>query len=366
VDSLWYYLRPDEGDVFYLFWSKQLLISLLVVAAFYLLSRLAQLLLDRVGRRLCALTSSDLDDKILERVSGPTLLLINCAGLYLAIRRLPLPEKVQAVVSGALFIVNVVILANIVYRVLDMMLSHYGRRVADEEMSRQLIPLVEKLFMIFLIGTALIITLKHFNYDILSLVTALGVGSLAIGLAAKDTLANMVSGFTLMIDRPFRIGDRIQVGPKAGDVAGEVVDIGLRSTKIKGDDNNYLIIPNSELCNSTLVNQAFPDSRGKGRVNLGIAYGSDVEGAKALLVATAASIPGVLTDPAPEAYFTSFGESSLNLALFFWVANFSQTFATTDRINCAINSSFQEHGINIPYPTRTVFFEKDANHAPQD
>ena len=362
MDSLWYYLRPDEGDAFFLFWSKELLISILIIAAFYLLSRLAGILLARVGARLGTLTRGELDDRIVARVTPPALLLINCAGLYIAIRRLPLPERLQVVVSGALFIVNVVIISSIAFRVMDEMLNHYGKRLAGEEMSRQLMPLVQKLCSIFLFGTALIITMKHFSYDILSLVTALGVGSLAIGLAAKDTMANMVSGFTLMIDRPFRIGDRIQLGAQVGDV----VDIGLRSTKIKGGDNTYLIIPNSELCNSTLINQAFPDSRGKGRVNLGIAYGSDVERAKALLVATAAAVPGVLSDPAPEAYFTSFGESSLSLALFFWTGHYEQLFGVTDRINCAIAKSFQDNGINIPYPTRSVFLEKDANHGPQN
>jgi len=362
VDSLWYYLRPDEGDAFFLFWSKELLISFLIIAAFYLLSRLAGILLARVGARLGALTRGELDDRIVARVTPPALLLINCAGLYIAIRRLPLPERLQIVVSGALFMVNVAIIASIAFRIMDEMLNHYGKRLAGEEMSRQLMPLVQKLCSIFLFGTALIITMKHFSYDILSLVTALGVGSLAIGLAAKDTMANMVSGFTLMIDRPFRIGDRIQLGAQVGDV----VDIGLRSTKIKGGDNTYLIIPNSELCNSTLINQAFPDSRGKGRVNLGIAYGSDVERAKALLVATAAAVPGVLSDPAPEAYFTSFGDSSLSLALFFWTGHYEELFAVTDRINCAIARSFQDNGINIPYPTRSVFLEKDANHGPQN
>ncbi len=96
-----------------------------------------------------------------------------------------------------------------------------SRMAAGAVMSRQMMPIAEKLVMLFLMGTALIVILKHFNYDIFSLVTALGIGSLAIGMAAKDTLAHMISGFTLMLDRPFRIGDRIQlVGGQIGDVAG--------------------------------------------------------------------------------------------------------------------------------------------------
>lgn len=362
MDNIWQYFVPDEGDIFYLFWAKQMLISVLIVAAAFLVSRLAALILARVATRVSALTKGEWDEATLARISSPALVLINCAGLYVAIRRLPLPERLQVVASGILFIVNIGIVTNIAFRLMDATLKRYGKRLAGEEMSRQLIPLVQKICSIFLFGFALIITLKHFNYDILSLVTALGVGSLAIGLAAKDTLANMISGFTLMLDLPFRIGDRIQLGTQVGDV----VDIGLRSTKIKGGDNTYLIIPNSELCNSTLINQAFPDARGKGRINVGIAYDSDVAKAKAVLVETAAAIPGVLADPPPEAYFTSFGDSSLNLALFFWTNHYETVFGVTDRINCAILDNFEKNGINIPYPTRTVFFEKDTDNAPQN
>ena len=143
-----------------------------------------------------------------------------------------MPENAHIIASGAVFIVNVIILTNIAYRITNEMLNWYAARVAERNgvgLNRQIMPLLEKLVSIFLICTALMIVLKHFNYDILSLVTALGIGSLAIGLAAKDTLANMISGFTLMIDRPFRIGDRIQL---ASGQWGDVVDIGLRSTKI--------------------------------------------------------------------------------------------------------------------------------------
>jgi len=361
LDILRYFV-PDEGDVFYLFWSKQLLISVLIVGAAYLASRFAALLVARVATRVSQVTKGEWDEPTLARITAPLLALVNTAGLYVAIRRLPLPEKLHVVLSGILFIVNICLLATCAYRLMDEALKRYGKRLAGEEMSRQLIPLVQKIGSIFLFGTALIITLKHFSYDILSLVTALGVGSLAIGLAAKDTLANMISGFTLMIDLPFRIGDRIQLGSQVGDV----IDIGLRSTKIKSLDNSYLIIPNSELCNTLLINQDLPDSRGKGKVALGVAYGTDVALAKKVLVETAKAVPGVLADPAPEAFFTSFGDSALNLTLLFWTDSYTTVFGVTDKVNCAILDSFAQNGINIPFPTRTVFFEKDTNHAPQN
>jgi small-conductance mechanosensitive channel len=280
-------------------------------------------------------------------------------GLYLAIRSLPLHEKLVQVFSGALFVLLVIILFNLVYNALDELMHWYmGRQAGSRELiSRNMIPIAEKLTMLFLMGTALIIILKHFNYDIVSVVTALGIGSLAIGLAAKDTLAHMISGFTLMLDQPFRIGDRIQL---AGGQTGDVSDIGLRSTKIRTLDNQLLIIPNSDLCNTMLTNQAFPDVRAKGRINLGVAYGSDVERVKEILVATALEIDAVLRDPAPESYFASFGDSALNMVLFFWVEEYGQLFAVTDRINTNILRRFNENGIEIPFPTRTVIMDKGS------
>jgi small-conductance mechanosensitive channel len=359
VDSLLNFFKLEANDGLLLFWLKEILVAVVIFALFYACSQLLRHFLVSWGTRFTSFTRTDLDDRILRRVTPPVSLLLVFAGLYYAVRSLPLPEKAHLVASGSLFVINMVILTNIAYRVTDELLNWYAGRISDQvngSLSRQLIPLVEKLISIFLIGTALIITLKHFNYDILSLVTALGIGSLAIGLAAKDTLANMISGFTLMIDRPFRIADRIQL---SGGQIGDVVDIGLRSTKIRTPDHTYLIIPNAELCNTILLNMAFPDERTKGRINLGVSYGSDIDAVRKLLVETALEIPEVLREPPPEGYFVSFGDSALNMALFFWVENCSQVFSVTDKINSLLVKRLRESGIDIPYPTRTVLLEKE-------
>ena len=361
LDFIQGFLQTQDGDGFLLFWAKEILVALLILALFWVLSHLVVMMLNKWGKRLARFTATDLGDRVLQRISPHISRLLSMSGLYLAIRSLPLHEKLVQVFSGALFVVLVIILFNLVYNALDELMHWYmnGRQEGSKDLvSRNMIPIAEKLTMLFLMGTALIITLKHFNYDIISVVTALGIGSLAIGLAAKDTLAHMISGFTLMLDQPFRIGDRIQlVGGQIGDVA----DIGLRSTKIKTMDNQLLIVPNSDLCNTMLTNQAFPNSRAKGRINIGVAYGSDVDLVKQLLVATAGEVENVLADPPPEAYFTSFGDSALNMALFFWVEEYGNLFAVTDKINSLILKRFGEHSIEIPFPTRTVKMDKGTD-----
>ncbi len=349
----------QDGDGTLLLWLKEGLLSLLIVALFWGLSLLVRYLLTVWGPRFTAVTKTDLDDRILKKITPPVSLLVLTAGLFLAVRSLPLPEKVHPVVAGTLFIVNVFILTNISYRSLHELLEWYATRMAERGrggLDQQLLPLAEKLGILFLIFTALMITLKHFNYDILSFATALGIGSLAIGMAAKDTLAQLISGFTIMIDRPFRIGDRIQL---TGGQTGDVADIGLRSTKIRTLDNMLLVIPNSDLCNTTVINQAFPDIRVRGRITIGVGYGSDVEVVKQVLLDIAHELDQVLEDPAPEAYFTSFGDSALSMTLFFWVAEYSQLFRVTDQVNTLIIKRFREKGIEIPFPIRTVIMEKD-------
>jgi len=358
LDILQQLLQPQGSDGFLLFWAKEILGALLILAFFWMLAQVASLVLNKWGRRLTACTATDLDDRILNRVIPHVSRLLIMLGAYLAVRSLPLHEKLVTVLSGLLFVVLVVILFNLAYHALDELLQWYltGRQEGDDVLiSRHMIPVAEKIAMLFLMGTALIIILKHFHYDIFSLVTALGIGSLAIGMAAKDTLAHMISGFTLMLDRPFRIGDRIQL---AGGQTGDVTDIGLRSTKIRTLDNQLLIIPNSDLCNTMLVNQAFPDRRAKGRITVGVAYGSDVERVKALLVATALEVGDVLRDPAPEAYFVAFGDFALTMSLFFWVEEYGVLFGTTDKVNSLIMRRFTEQGIEIPFPVRTIKLEK--------
>lgn len=359
MNSILDYFRLQESDSLYLFWSKELLVAVLIFALFWLLAKLLRYVMTTWGPRFTSFTSTDLDDRILQRITPPSSLLIVFGGLYIAIKSLPLPEKAHLAASGAVFIVTIAIITNIAWRALDELLKWYAGTMAESGrvgLDRQLIPLAEKLGTIFLVGTALIVILKHFNYDILSLVTALGIGSLAIGMAAKDTLANMISGFTLMIDRPFRIGDRIQL---SGGQIGDVQDIGLRSTKIKTLDNQLLIIPNSDLCNTILTNQAFPDLRAKARITIGVAYGSDALQVKEIMVATALEVPEVLRDPQPEAFFTLFGDSALQMVLFFWVDDYTRVFPTTDKINILLLRRLAENGIAIPYPTRSVYLHKE-------
>ena len=359
-------LSPQETDGFFLVWAKEILVALLILTVFWILAQLVVMLLSRYGRKLTAFTSTDLDDRVLQRIIPHVSRLLNILGIYLAIRSLPLHEKLVQVLSGVLFVALVVIFFNLLYNAMDELLQWYmnGRhKDSGNSVSRSMIPIAEKLALLFLMGTALIIILKHFNYDIYSVVTALGIGSLAIGLAAKDTLAHMISGFTLMLDQPFRIGDRIKL---ANGQVGDVIDIGLRSTKIQGLDTTVMIIPNSDLCNSALINMVRPTTITQGRITVGVGYGSDIEQVKRVLLEIARDNSEVVADPPPLALFISFGDSALSMLFLFWVDDPARIGLVTDQLNCEILRRFREEHIEIPFPIRTVVMEKEQPLCPTE
>lgn len=339
-------------------WLKMGIVSLAILVGFWLLARFIRYFIGHWALRLTRHTETELDDRIIEAIKGPIYYIILLAGLYLAIDNLPLPLKIRSIADGIVYIGGVVVAVFMLNRVIDVLLEWYTHSITmktDDRIEKEFLPIIEKLIFIFVFITGLVIVLKHFNYDVLSLVTALGVTSLAIGLAAKDTLANMISGFILMLDRPFRVGNRVQLA--TGEV-GDVVEIGLRSTRIKTLDSNILVVPNTELVNTRVVNQSFPNPTMRGKVKLGIAYGSDIEKVKGIMLEIANSHPKVMKDPSPLALFSGFGESSMDIEMFFWIENCMEMGSVVDQINTEIKRRFEKEGIEIPYPVRTVYVKQ--------
>src|SRR4030065_2570918 len=204
-------------------WLNETLISIAILGVSWIAARMTLYILTRWPPELAKFTQSDLDDRIIEAVKKPVYFIIILIGLYISIARLPLEPKVKSLADGIVFVLGVGIAISIALRVVDTLIEWYGSEIAaktETTVDDQLIPLVEKVANIVILVMGLITFLTHFGYDVLSLLTALGVGSLAIGLAAKEPLTNMLSGFTLMVDRPFGIGDRIEL---TGGQGGAVV-----------------------------------------------------------------------------------------------------------------------------------------------
>ena len=216
-------------------------------------------------------------------------------------------------------------------------------------------------FSNFIIYTvAVIIALDLLGINVVPFIAGAGVAGIAIGFAAKDTLSNLIAGILLIIDRPFEVGDRIEVwsAPAGSATWGDVIDIGLRATKIKTTDNIVIIIPNNEIMLRDIINYTIISENIRVRINIGIAYDADLKKAKTAILKVAQATEGVADDPPPKVVVRNFGESSVDLQLRVWIHDARRRMDTISDITDKIKETFDAEGIEIPYPKRDIYMHE--------
>jgi MscS family membrane protein len=326
-------------------------------------------ILNTLGRRLIAKTVSDLDNIILEIVVDRIKWIAVVAGAYLATEELAQTTGVTSATlrqwlgygQGVIFVCFVAVIASVLIRVADSSVKYTMEthaRKSSQKLNEAVLPLLNRVINILIVLIALIIILHHFGQDVSSLVVSLGVGSLAIALAAQETIANMIGGFVIMTDRPFRVGDRIKLS--SGEI-GDVHEIGIRSTKILDFDNNLIVSPNAELIKGRIINYSYPAEQIRISVDVSVAYGTDLARARAIMLKFAVQHPDVLKDPAPAVFLVSFGESSLNLQLIGRTNDFRLKFPVETTLREQIYNAFLKEGIEIPLPQRVVHLSPPPN-----
>ncbi len=203
---------------------------------------------------------------------------------------------------------------------------------------------------------AAIVALDLLGINVMPFIAGAGVAGVAIGFAAKDTLSNLIAGVLLIVDRPFEIGDRIEVwtAPKGSSTWGDVIDIGLRATKIRTTDNIVIVIPNNKIMTRDIVNYTLINARIRVRINVGIAYNADIRKASDALVKLASTVTWVCATPEPKVVVRNFGDSSVDLQLRVWIDDARQRMNTISAITDKIKIAFDAEGIEIPFPKRDI------------
>ena len=196
-----------------------------------------------------------------------------------------------------------------------------------------------------------IVALQQVNFDVTAFMAGLGILGFTIGFAIQDVSKNFIAGILLLLQQPFDIGDAIEVG----DFSGTVVTIDLRATELRTFDGVDVLIPNADVFTSPIVNYSRTNRR---RIDLaaGVAYDSDLDLVHKTASEAIAAITGVLQDPAPNVVFENLGPSTVDLRVYYWVdTEQTGTLAAKDAGVRAIKTTFAGAGIDIPYPTQTVY-----------
>lgn len=347
-------------------YAIQTLIGLVgIIVATALVSAILRSVVFTAIARLARKTNTTLDDHLLKASRKYLSLLVYIFGFsmlfnFVESRLLDyIGEGYFQVLDGLIYGLGVFVVAILLIKVLSAILTWYSNTIAgntENTLDDEFVPLLDRTFRIVITVLALLIVLDHYGVDIRGLVAVLGVGSLAVALAAQETLANMIGGFTIMIDRPFRVGDMLRLSDERRVTVHE---IGIRSTKFLTFDNTLVIVPNAELIKQTVHNLTYPMPRVRVVIDVGVSYDSDIRKVREVVLDEAARHSDILGDPPPEFVFRNFGDSSLDVSLRCQVAKAEDHRRISSQLREQILERFRAEGIEIPFPQRVVTMVKD-------
>ena len=309
-------------------------------------------------------SKTDIDDLIITIIKTPLSYFILLQGLYFGLLVLQLPDQIGFVNIGLLIkngyiLVASFILLYLVFKMIDVVgyVIHKVAERSDSKLDDQLAPLLVKTMRIFVLVLGILFIVRNFGYDITSLLAGLGIGGLAFALAAQDTVSNLFGSFTVFSDRPFSVGDWIEVS----GFEGTVEEIGFRSTRVRRFDQALVTLPNSQFIKNGVINYS---ARPKRRIKftLGVTYGTTatqmtrvVEGIKQI----------IQDDPRFDhnfymVRFTDFGAYSLDIFIYCFTTTivWDEHLQIREDFNLKILYLLEELGVEVAFPSQTVFVDK--------
>ncbi len=344
-----------------------LLLIVLAFAAGHLLKLALRLFSDKITKK----TRSALDDLLVNTVARHITVLVTLFVSYWAVRWTagiigepdPFPRHSLTVLVEILYSVTVIYTFHFITRLIDAAVRWYLHDVATRtqtQLDDELAPLVNRVLKVLVYLVGFIIVLDHFHQDISTLVVSLGVGSLALALAAQETLANMIAGFVLMIDRPFRVSDRIRL---PDGTIGVVRDVGIRSTKVIDDAQVMIITPNAEIVKSQIKNFSYPNDIVRFEVPFNVAYGTDLETMRRIVLERIGREADIVEPETSEVRITEMGDSSLHAKLMCKIRNPNFIPRRTSDLMLIIYNTLNEHRIEIPFPQHVVHLSPESREA---
>ncbi len=301
---------------------------------------------------------------VLDSVRMPSVLWATVLGLYVAIEVAGdvsnLPPRISThlhnVLTAAIILSVTMTIAGIIGTVIGRAGDRLGRAVTG-------LAQTSARGVILIVG--LLVLLSSLGIEITPILTALGVGGLAVALALQDTLSNLFAGVHLLADQPIRVGDYVKIGDT---VEGFVLDVGWRSTRVRLLHNNIVVVPNRTVAQSIITNYDMPEPRMAVVFRIGVDYATDPDHLETTVLSEVAKavgqVPGLLDEPKPTVrLIPGFGESSLDFTLVCHVASFGHQFEVQHELRKRILRRFRAEGIEIPYPSRTIHVRTDPRIA---
>ena len=326
------------------------LIALAIIVGAFLVGKTAYWIFQNVARKVTAKTKTRLDDIILDMVEEPAVVIITVLGIWLAVNTLSFEsERLGQFLNNAMVAAITLAVAWLLARLVDSLIKEFLVPLAEKsenDLDDQLLPILRKGAKITIWVVAIIVALNNAGYDVAALLAGLGVGGLALAIAAQDTVANFFA------DRPFVLGDRVRIE----GYDGVIREIGIRSTRLETRDGALVTIPNSTFTGSPVENVTAGQAGRRIVTNLGLVYDTtaeQMERALEILREIAANSEGLTEDV--KISFSAFGDFALGIRFAYFVKPEAHFRNTESAVNFEILRRFGAEGLEMAYPTQTLY-----------
>ena len=334
-------------------------ISILIILGAIIIVKLLSLLGKKVIKPFVTGTDNHLDDVIFYSLEAPVKFAIILLGIWIAIHRLVYPDSFVKVVDNAYSILIVLDITWFFGRLFSSLLQVYWGKQSNGQ-ANKMMPIIKRTILVIVWLIGIVIALSNVGVNISALLGTLGIGGIAFALAAQDTVKNVFGTFTILTDKPFSIGDTIRVD----SYEGTVVDVGVRSTKIMNYDKRIITFPNYKITDTSIVNISSEPMR-RVVLNLGLTYDTTSEKMKEaleLLKSIPKRVENVSSNPSDiVAVFTEYSDSALVIMYIYFIEKQGDILGVTSNMNMEILAAFNKAGLNLAFPTRTVYIQKDES-----
>lgn len=328
-----------------------LLIPALILGASLLMGFVLNYLLRRYITRHTDLAPDSALGVLLHAVRGLPRLWCFAIGVYWTIHTVGLVEPVQRLLAYILFTILVFSITRVIVRTLERIIA---LRTAEARSAAAATSLLTNLVAITIYAAGAIIILGYYGISIAPLITALGIGGMAVALGLQESLANLFAGLHLILSKQVRVGDYIRLD---SDNEGRVTDITWRYTTILTSANNTVVVPNAKLSSAILTNYDMPEPQIAVIIPVGVSYDSDLEKVETVTVAVAADVMERLEGSmvkTPAVFFHTFGDSSIDFNVVLYARRFTDRTQLKHEFIKALTQRYREEGIDIPFPVRTI------------
>lgn len=329
-------------------------ISLGIFVGAIIVAKILYWFIGKYVKRITERTKTNLDDLLIDKLEEPVVYGIAIIGFYWGFHRLSFGEDVDHFFDHVFTIIFTLNITWLLVRVVDSLIEEYIVPVVsktESDLDDQLLPLLRKLLKAILWAMGIIIGLNNAGFDVMALIAGLGIGGLALALAAQDTVKNIFGGVMILLDKPFKISDRI----KMDGFDGIVEEVGIRSTRIRTLEGRLVTIPNMHFSENAVENVSMEPTR-KVVLNLGLTYDTTPEGMqKAMDILKQIILDQTGVQDECLVSFNTWGDSSMGILFIYYITDMDNLLQVQTDVNMAILKQFNESGLEFAFPSRTVY-----------